>query len=162
VAEATASDFVEFRFEPDSDGTGTLKVVARAGGFAGRSEAWFNTESVAHFAALLRGYPLADEPPPRLAGGFWSTDHPDELVNELVVIEAHQVGSLGQVSLRVCLAAGLAPDPRTRKHEVRLEVLTTYERMSRFSDELLSVIRGESGQARLEGELIGGNAAPYM
>jgi hypothetical protein len=162
MTEMAASDFIEVRFEADSDGTGKLQVVARAGGFAGRSGAWFNTESVADFAALLAGYPLADNPPPRLSGGFWSTDHPGDLTQELVAIEALRTGSLGQVSLRVHLASEIwPPDPPERKHEVRLELPTTYERLRRFSEDILRVIGGESAHARLEGELMSGTLAPY-
>jgi hypothetical protein len=162
MTETAGSDFVEVRFEPDADGTGKFKVVAQAGGFAGRSGAWFNTESLADFAALLASYPLPDDPPPRLAGGFWSPDHPGELKEELVVLEAERMGSLGQVALRVHLASEIwPPDRPERRHEVRLELLTTYERLHRFSEEVLQVIRGESDHARLEGELMSGSRAAY-
>ena len=79
-----------------------------------------------------------------------------------VAIEALRTGSLGQVSLRVHLASEIwPPDPPERKHEVRLELPTTYERLRRFSEDILRVIRGEIAQARLEGELMSGTRAPY-
>jgi hypothetical protein len=39
-------------------------------------------------------------------------------------------------------------------HDVRLELLTTYERLARFSDHLQRVVRGQLEDARLGGETL--------
>jgi hypothetical protein len=158
TGETETSDYVELRFTADSNGTGQLSAAARASGFAGRSHAWFDTTSLTTFARLLAEYPIPNDPAPRLAGGIWRRDRPNELSEEHLALEAMRIGSLGQISLRVHLAAGGpgAPSPVT-KNDVRLELLTTYERMRRFSEDLLEVIRGERSVARLDGELMAGS-----
>jgi hypothetical protein len=156
--DTTPSDYIELRFTADVDGTGRLFVIARARGFAGVSDAWFDVPTLTRFARLLAQYPIRDDPAPRLAGGLWHRDRPNELSEEHVALEACRVGSLGQISLRVHLAATVpGPPSLVAKNDVRLELPTTYERMRRFSEHLMEVISGERSVARLDGELLSGS-----
>jgi hypothetical protein len=140
------------RFQADSDGTGKLLIRASSGGFSGESGAWFDTQHLAAFASALESYPLPEDDPPHIESGFWKRGT-QELEQELLNIIVRPAGNKGQVSVRVHLATEVWPDMRPDSYsDVRLELLTTYERLRQFSGHLTRVIRGELDSATLGGE----------
>jgi len=139
--------FVEIEFELDDgdDGTGRLHVRAVADDYSGRASAWFDLASLHDFAQKLGAYPLSLDAPVELAGGFAD--------QEQVGIRVRPVGAKGQISVAVHLATPRWPDSRPEAvHEARLELLTTYEQLARFTKELAAVVRGLQPLARLEPE----------
>ena len=69
------------------------------------------------------------------------------------------VGRLGQVRFLITLAADevnspVLPPPSVR-HQVHLELRTTYERLRRFSEGLLTIAKTRNGEAGIDEELLG-------
>lgn len=150
--EPGAADFISARFAPESDGTGELHVMAVSGSFAGRSSAWFNANDVAKFAAQLAAYPLPDDAPVVLSSGYMANATTGEPAQEHVGIMVSPRGRLGQIVVAVHLATAHWAGSPGKPNEVRLELLTTYERLRRFSIDLQQVVQGQQRTARLEAE----------
>ena len=144
---------LEMRWWSDGDGTGKLTVRAEsASGFAGRSWAWFDQGQVVRFAKRLGEYPLPTLDSPQLVGGSEPIGGPFQV---LVGLRAYPVGSRGQVGITVTLATEPWQSPAMRQEEhqsVTLEVLTTYERLRRFSGDLQGLLVGAIPAARIDGE----------
>lgn len=136
----------------DGDGIGRLTVSASANGFAGRSSAWFDRAAVIAFAQALGAYPLPDEEI-MISGGFGAqNDNPPQ---EHVGIGVSPVGALGQVGMRVHLATAVwEPSDSGSRHEVSLRVLTTYEHLRRFSEQLVRLVAGDLDLVQICGEAL--------
>lgn len=136
----------------DTDGTGELSVEVRFGGFAGASSAWFSDVELLAFADRVRTYPLGDSEF-NVSGGYGSDDDFEERVG----LTAHAVGGRGQVGVlaHVAAPAGHPTYPGSSLSEVRVEVLTSYEAVRRFSAELRRLVEGTADEARLDVEVLG-------
>jgi hypothetical protein len=140
------------RFDADGDGTGKLWIRASAGGFSGESAGWFNTRTLFDFASALAAYPLPDSDPPHIETGFGK---PGELEQELLSVAVKPVGGRGQIGVQVHLRTEWWPDTRPDSiMDVRLELLTTYERMRLFSGHFVRMVQGEFASAVLGGETL--------
>ena len=145
------ADYLSVSFEDDLDGTGRLSVTADSAGFSGSSSAYFDAQRLIEFAEALGTYPLPDLPI-KIAGGFWSTDA-RRLEQEHVAVEVGKVGSRGHVGVQVHLMTARWPDTRPESvGEVRLELLTNYSALDNFRRELVLVLSGGLGAARLQGD----------
>ena len=129
---------------------GELIVEAHAHGYAGRSSGYFNAQEVLDFAKRLTEYPLPHEPLEIRTGHLRKGTNE---VDEHIGISITAVGTLGQVGVFVHLNEVWPARPETRS-EVRLGLLTTYERLRRFGPELVGVMRGDRAEARLDGEVL--------
>jgi hypothetical protein len=137
-------------YRADDKWSGKLIIRASYEGFSGVSEAWIDLEKVVTFANSLTRYPIESDLPIRIASGFGS---PEVLDQELVALEVGPVGIKGQLGVKVHLASPLWPDDRTESlKEVRFEFLTTYQRLSTFSQDLSNVLRGTLSEAALGSE----------
>ncbi|MFN8630652.1 MAG: hypothetical protein U0838_10140 [Chloroflexota bacterium] len=141
-------NFVAVRLLPDDADGSWLFVEAFADGFSGHAQCLIGTGQVSAFARELQSFPLP-EAGAVLVSGSWPLGAAE--LQELIRIDARRVGKLGQVGLVVHLATEESPTRR----EVRLEVLTTYERLRQFADELSRMGRAEYGNARIEAEVLG-------
>lgn len=146
-------DGLVLRYEyRDDDETGVLGVEVRFAGFAGASSAWFSDEDLLGFADRLLTYPLGDSEF-GVSGGYGR----DEDFEERVGLTARAVGGRGQVGVVAHLASA-AEHPTysgTSLSEVRVEVLTSYEALGRFSAELRRLVEGTADEARLDAEVLG-------
>ncbi len=144
-----SDEFLEARWGgDDGDGIGRLTIHASASGFAGIGSAWFNQERVLEFAQEISCYPLDPTTERVIVGGYGS---PEEM-QVLVALRAYQVGSSGQVGVRVQLASDVLGDDPARQCRVDLELLTAYEALGRFSRQLRGLIEGTAVTARLDGD----------
>jgi hypothetical protein len=136
----------------DDDGTGIVGVEARFGSFAGASAAWFADDSLLEFADQLCTYPLGDQRF-QVSGGYRSEDGE---VDEHVGLTVRAIGHRGLVGVLAHLAT---PDDHVDYgalvSEVRVEVMTSYEALGRFSHGLARLIRGERDEAELDAEVVG-------
>jgi hypothetical protein len=147
-----SDSFMAVRFEPEA-GTagGRLMVEAAANSYSGRAYAWIDVAPVKRFADELGTYPLPAATPASLTLGF--ADPKEQHVG----LRVSQINPRGQISVAVRLATASANWPPTRPesmHEVRLELLTTYERIGRFGRDLIAVLCGDLAEARLDAELL--------
>ena len=122
-----SAGFLAVRHEPEGSlDVGELLIEARANGFAGMSSAYFNDSAVLAFASRLAEYPLTEVAAPTISSGH--SDSMGGRYEEHVGITVVPVGPLGQLGVRVHLAEVWPAQPAAQA-DVRLELLTTYERM---------------------------------
>ena len=122
---------------------------------SGESGAYFNLEDLESLAQALREFPLPAEDRRRsIASGFWSKQEPNELEQEHLAISVYPVDTKrGYVGIQVRLATAVWPDMRPESNkQATVELLTTYEPLSKFSRDLVAVLRGSLKEALLEGE----------
>lgn len=133
----------------DGDGIGCLTVIARSNGFGGSGQAWFDREAVLEFAAALERFPLTEDDPPTLSGGYGAHAEYDEYVGLVVA----PLGARGQVDVRLHLVDDTWSHGRAEgRYETHMHLLTTYQRVGEFAGVLLGVVRGGLAEAVLEGE----------
>src|SRR4051795_10549087 len=147
VAVDEESDGLVVRYEyRDTDGTGELWARARYGAFAGASSAWFSDDVLLRFAEQLLTHPLGDAQF-HIAGGTGTDDSFEEHVVLTVAL-----GLRGQVGVVAHLATPTdrESNPGSSRSEARVEVLTSYGSLQRFSAELMSLVAGTADEARLD------------
>jgi hypothetical protein len=150
--ESRPADYLRVRYSPDQDGTGKLSVAASAKGYAGVGGAWFDTSHFRDFESALATYPLPTDQYITIPSGFgWRSE--TDLEQEHVRIAVGPVGVKGQVGVWVHLSTERWPDTRTESvMDVHLELLTTYERLRRFSEHVLLVLDRKLDEAEIGGE----------
>jgi hypothetical protein len=148
-------ELLTVKYQADVDGTGKLYVRAASKGFAGCSTAWFNTAELVEFASFLSAYPLPEDGNLTISSGFGANERTGEAAREHVSLTVGLVGRKGQVGVRVHLATPVWPDMRPgQAFDVHLELLTTYERLRKFSGHMLGVLRGDYEEATLGAEVL--------
>jgi hypothetical protein len=146
---------LRLRFLDDGDGTGKLMAWAAADGFSGESGAYFNVEELEEFAEALQVFPLPPEDHRRsIASGFGSKENHATLEQEHLGISVYLANpQRGYVGIQVRMATAVWPDSRPEsKKQAVVEILATYEPLSKFSRDLLSILRGSLKEAVIEGE----------
>ena len=147
-------NYLRLRFLDDGDGTGKLLARAEADGFSGEGGAYFDVETLQEFADALRMFPLPSEDSRRsIASGYWN-EKDLKLDQEHLGISVNPAcAKRGYIGIQVRMATELWPGtrPESRKQAV-IEILTTYEPLSKFSRDLTAVLRGSLKEAFLEGE----------
>jgi hypothetical protein len=143
-----------FSLMPGESWYGTLSVEALSSGFSGKTHVWINTDFVRDFANALTAYPIAADRPITLGRSGVPFDDRDESVS----ISVRLFGPLGQVSILVDMSASLlrGRTPERTPRRLKLDVLTTYERLGRFSDDLLKNLDTDSHgpAARVDEEIL--------
>ena len=152
-----ARSYLRLRFSDDGDGTGELLARAEADGFAGESGAYFNFSEIEAFAKAIGTFPLpTDDKRLSVAGGFWSQERRGELEQELLGISVYFADALrGYIGIQIRMATPVWKGTRPDSKKVsRVEVVTTYEPLAKFSRDLTAVVRGKLKEAMLEGQSI--------
>lgn len=139
------------RFSRDDDGTGELAVDVRFRDFSGSSAAWFHEHELLAFTDQLCGFPLAEDDPVRVAGGYWSQERSGELAEEHVSLSVLPSGRRGQLEVTAHVATP-SDYGRLGAVDARVVLPTTYEALRRFAGELRLVVRGQAPEARLDVE----------
>ena len=135
----------------DDDGTGKLHVRASCNGFSGDGSAWFSTDELKDFAAALATYPITEENPPAIRGGFYSRDMTGELEQEHLSLRVYPIDRTGHLGFQIRIATEVSPQTRPEsQHFVQLEILTTYEPLRQFSGQMKSLLDGDIEEAVLE------------
>jgi hypothetical protein len=148
-------NYLRLRFSNDGDGTGKLIARAEVEGFSGEGEAYFSIETLEEFADSLRAFPFPLRDARRsITGGFGSGKKPDEVAEEHLGISAYLANAhRGYIGIQVRMATAVWPGTRPEsKKQAVVEILTTYEPLSKFGKDLTSVLRASLTEALLEGE----------
>jgi hypothetical protein len=147
--------YIRLRFADDGDGTGKLLARAEADGFAGEGGAYFNIETLEEFATALAVFPMPSEDKRRsISSGFGGRG--ETLEQEHLGISVYPADARrGYVGIQVRMATEIWQEtrPESGKHAI-VEVVTTYEPLSKFSKDLIAVLRGSMKEALLEGQNI--------
>jgi hypothetical protein len=147
--------YLKLSFRDDGDGTGKLVVEAAAGGYSGASGAYFDIGHVQEFARAIAEFPLPDVSRCALVSGFGSKQKPGELEQEHVGIEVYPVDHRGHIGIQVRMATAMWSDTRRRSQKkAKVEIITTYQPIARFSKDLLAMLNGSSSEATLLGEML--------
>jgi hypothetical protein len=143
--------FLRLGFIVDGDGTGTLYVEAEVDGYSGRSHAYFDIDEIKRFAEALSQYPLSEDKACSLTGGFGeSRGNPAQ---EHVGIDAYPVNRRGYIGIQVRMATAVWIDtPPESRRIAQLEIVTTYEPLAKFANDILAMLSGTLPQARIEGD----------
>ncbi len=145
---------LRLQFIDDRDGTGLLRAVAEADGFSEPSEASFDVGSLEEFARAINIFPFPSEDHRRsISSGFGCTKD-GELAQEHLGISVYLADARrGYPGIPVRMATPVWPDTRPdSKKQAVVEILATYEPLSRFSKQLLLVLGGWLKEAVIEGE----------
>jgi hypothetical protein len=147
--------YLKLKFSDDGDGTGKLLVQAEAGGYAGKSGAHFNSDELRRFAATVGEFPLPGGSKLSISGGFFG-ETGAKLEEEHVGIDFYPIDKRGHIGAQVRMATELWNKARCESQKVvKLEILTSYEPLAKFSKQLLAVINGSAQEAKLDGDYFG-------
>ena len=143
----------------DRDGDTRLQVSAESYGFSGTTAFWWgDLDGLGRFASEIATYPLDADSRNEFVAGYG--DPADgSLSHEFIRITVEPFGRHGQVRFDVALAADdvlyTALPASAVRHEVHLEIRTTYERLRHFSNELHAMADGRADSALIEAEEVG-------
>jgi len=142
---------LKLRFQPDIDGTGELFAEAHSGGYSGIGSAWFDGSQLISFAqSLASAYPLRQDEPIKLAGGFYSKS--GEGIEQLHLgLNFYPIGSTGQIGCRVVLNTPTYENSRPdSQSSLTVELHTNYEQLGAFARSLEALAKGNMDEAILE------------
>jgi len=147
--------YLKLAFRNDGDGTGKLLVKAEAGGYSGASGAYFDIGHIQEFAGAVSEFPLPEISRCSLASGFCSKQKPGVLEQEHVGIDIYPIDHRGHIGVQVRMATEMWNDTRLRSQKTaKVEIITTYEPIARFSKDLLALLNGTISEALLAGEML--------
>jgi hypothetical protein len=67
-------------YRTDEEYTGQIRAIVKSGQFSAEGAAWFDRINVKEtFLVALRKFPLSENDPPTLEGGFWQSGNPERL-----------------------------------------------------------------------------------
>lgn len=147
--------YLRLRFDDDDDGTGKLLARAEAEGFAGEGGAYFNVSELEDFAKAIGVFPLPSQDKRlSISGGFGSNEH--QLEQEHLGITVYPADAQrGYIGIQVRMATEIWRETRPDSKKMAIvEVVTTYEPLSRFSKDLIALLHGKIKEALLQGQSI--------
>jgi hypothetical protein len=145
------TNYLSLRFADDDDGTGELQARAQASSFGGEGAAYFNVDEIETFAKSLAEYPLTAKC--EIRSGFGRSY--GQLDQEHLGISIYPIDGRGHIGVQIRMQTKAWPDTRLQSQmAVKLEIVTTYEPLRRFSADLISLVRGAMREATIEGETL--------
>lgn len=143
------------RFDDDGDGTGKLLAQASSSGFSGEGGAWFSKAELQDFAEAIAMYPIVEGDSTKIAAGFPKEDGSSDLEQEHLAIMVYPIDRTGHLGIQVRIATEIWKQTRPEsQHLVRLEIMTSYEPLAKFSRDLKSLIEGRLAEAVLDADLL--------
>jgi hypothetical protein len=147
------SRVLRLRFYDDHDGTGELTARVMVDEFSGESSAYFGVQEIEDFAKRISSYPIASDARFSIAGGFGSLEKEQGLEQEHLEISVYPIDQRGHIGVQVRMASRAWASTRAESQQVvRVEPLTTYAPLCRFSESLLGLVHGKIDEVVLEGE----------
>lgn len=143
--------YLRLRFADDHDGTGELFAAARAGGFAGEGSAYFNVDRLESFASDIIVYPPAALTHPEISSGFAADGG---LEQEHLGLAVYAIDpKRGYIGVQVRMASQASSGARRESQSIaRIEIVTSYEPLARFSRAFIGILRGQASEALLQGD----------
>jgi hypothetical protein len=149
--------FIRLRFTDEGDSTGMLTAEGCCGRFAGQGTACFLVSELESFAEGSGAYPLATTPRLEIRGGYVSSSNPATLDQEHLALYVYPTNLRGGVGIQLrattSLQTGDRPEMQSR---TAFEMPVTYEALRHFSKDLKSLLRGDLGEALIEGSEVAG------
>jgi hypothetical protein len=149
-------EYLRLKIEPNSDGTGKLTAEIASGGFAAWGEAYFGLQRLAEFSQKLCAFPLSESDPPYIEGGFWSKEERGVIEQVHLSIRAYQIGSKGQIGIRVkCADPPVWPNDRLEsQNKAEIELMTSYAALEQFAKDLKLLMESKLQEAVLNGVVL--------
>jgi len=138
------------KWQPDNDGTGKLIIEASSSGFAGRGSAWFDPLQLKKEAEKFAQYPIPEDDPPVIQGGYWSSATRGVMDQEHLFLSVRPLGPAGDIAFLVRLASPRDEKETSSRFSVELQIATTYEQLRWFSKKLTGLINGEIAEIMTE------------
>jgi len=143
--------YLLLRFADDGDGTGKLFARAEANGFAGEGEAYFGTEELEKFSIAIGRFPLPNHEDCSISGGFGKLGTSE--VQEHLGIRVYAIDARGHIGLQIRMATEVWPQTRPESQKMaKIEILTSYEPLRRFSEDLAALVHEKTKEALIEGD----------
>ena len=140
---------LRFTFKADGDGTGELTGEVESGDFSGKGSAWLHVRELIEFAEKLFTHPKPDFSNAHIQGGFWH-EKEKQIKQEHLFVSVYAVAVRGEVGVKVRLADQIHEcDRADSRHAVEVELLTHYESLSRFGNDLRELANGKTKEAIL-------------
>jgi hypothetical protein len=145
-------NYLRLTLDTDGDGTANVNATVHCNGFAGTSSAWFDLLELERFSEQLLAYPLPPDGVGPMQGGFWSKTQSGELAQLHLSMKFYPVGLRGVVGCMVTLRTPLNDRDNTKvSSSVEVELRSSYQELSDFSNNLKHLSRGEVTEAILRG-----------
>ena len=142
-----ADSTLRLRFFGDAHGFGELLAEASAKPFAGQGSAYLQIADIQEFADQIAKYPLTSGEPISISGRYFSSGEPN------LSIQVYPISLRGYVGVRVHLASEINQGQHlTAQNKASIEIVTTYEPLKRFSDNLKALVHGQVAEIVLNGE----------
>ena len=139
-------NYLRLTLEQDDDGTGEVFAEVCSRSFRGTGSAWFDSTQIEAFAVALRQFPISNESPPLLEGGYWGTAG---LVERHLSLAVKPFNRAGTLIIVVDLATPSHEEELAQQVSVRF--LTEYALLDRFTEGLHGLVAGSTHEALLRG-----------
>jgi hypothetical protein len=116
--------------------------------FAGSGQAWFDVQAIQNFGRTLDSYPILQDKPPTLRGGYWRSDG-SSLEQEHLFVSVSPAGKTGALVVQVRLATP-SPDLSAPSQRVEVVLSSDYGSMQRFARDVQRLALGEVNEAILD------------
>ncbi|MEW6713345.1 MAG: hypothetical protein AB1403_26225 [Candidatus Riflebacteria bacterium] len=139
------NSYLKLSINRQDDRSGELLVEFETNGFCGKGSAYFDLKFLEEKAVEFAQYPLTSDGSACIEGGYWTSDDPQKLSQELIHISAFPVNSTGEIGLQVRVCEpyyGVENKPYIR-YSSSVEFKTSYEEMRIFSKRLIHLARGD-------------------
>lgn len=145
------TDRLRLRLEEDSDGTAELFVEAASGAFSGAGSAWFDLQELREFGVRLQeSFPIPQNSPIELQGGFWGGARPATLDQRHVGLRFSPIDFSGRVGVQVHLSTPIHIGQRMEsRSSASFELTTYYEALRSFGASVVALVEGRSKVAEL-------------
>jgi hypothetical protein len=145
-----SESYLRLRFGNEGERWGELFARAQADGFSGEGSGYFDIDEIEKFALAVGAFPLKMS---SISGGFEKRDSAGKL-EEHLGISLYAIDSRGHIRVQVRMSTTADPgDTRSEsQNSAKVELVTTYEPLSKFSRGLIALVRGSVAEIRLDGE----------
>lgn len=141
---------LRLKIDADNDNTGELFGELEADKFAGQGSAWFELKKLTEQAKRFSEYPISDEEPPIIEGGYWKKDT-SAIEQEHLFISAYPIGSRGVLGIMIRLSVPYDnPERIGLKCRTSAEFLVHYEQLGQFSKDIQALAAGTMTEVVIE------------
>lgn len=138
-------------YRPEDEWHGEMLASVNSAEYAGRGAAWFSMEQLQSFGAALEVFPISEDAPVSLVGGFWKDDETIDQVHVGISIAPYD--RVGGLVASVRLSTPTWEDARhDLYHSTVAHLRTDYACLATFRMSFLALIEGQSDVATLEGQ----------
>ncbi|MCA1412758.1 hypothetical protein I6F30_16680 [Bradyrhizobium sp. NBAIM20] len=140
-------------YRTDEEYTGQIRATVKSGPFSAAGAAWFDRINVKEtFLVALRKFPLPENDPPTLEGGFWQSGNPKRLDQCHLRISIRPYDRRGTLLVHVDVSSEVWKTPDADlQNSASLRFRAEYPAVEAFTREFEEVLDGKREIAILTG-----------